>query len=97
MLRGLSVANINIKRQHSLGRTTARDRVQEIANSLQNKLRAKWSWDGDSLNFQRSGASGSVIVGDDFVEFKVKLGLLLSPMKGTIEDAIQQQLDRSLG
>lgn len=91
------MANINIKRQHSLGRTTARDRVQEIANSLQNKLRAKWSWDGDSLNFQRSGASGSVIVGDDFVEFKVKLGLLLSPMKGTIEDAIQQQLDRSLG
>lgn len=91
------MANINIKRQHSLGRTTARDRVQEIANSLQDKLRAKWSWDGDSLNFQRSGASGSVIVGDDFVEFKVKLGLLLSPMKGTIEDAIQQQLDRSLG
>ncbi|MEN8165984.1 MAG: polyhydroxyalkanoic acid system family protein [Pseudomonadota bacterium] len=91
------MANINIKRQHSLGRTTARDRVQEIANSLQDKLKAKWSWDGDSLNFQRSGASGSVIVGDDFVEFKVKLGLLLSPMKGTIEDAIQQQLDRSLG
>ncbi len=89
--------NINIKRQHSLGRTTARDRVQEIANSLQNKLKAKWTWDGDSLNFQRSGASGSVIVGDDFVEFKVKLGLLLSPMKGTIEAAIQQQLDRSLG
>jgi putative polyhydroxyalkanoate system protein len=59
-------------------------------------LNAEWAWQGDLLTFQRSGASGSVEVGDDFVEFNVKLGMLLTPMKGSIESAIQQQVDKSL-
>ena len=90
------MANINIRRQHTLGRSIARQKVEEIAHSLQDKLNAKWSWNGDSLNFQRSGASGSVDVGDDFVEFNVKLGMLLTPMKGAIENAIQEQVNKSL-
>ncbi len=90
------MANIKIRRRHSLGRGVARKKVEEIANSLQDKLNAKWSWNGDSLNFQRSGASGSVDVGEDYVEFNVKLGMLLTPMKGVIEDAIQQKVDKTL-
>ena len=91
------MANINIKRAHNLGRNVARQKVEEIAHHLQDKLNAKWSWKGDSLHFQRSGASGSVDVGDDYVEFNVKLGMLLTPMKGTIENAIQQEVNKSLG
>ncbi len=90
------MANIKIRRQHKLGRDVARKKVDEIAASLQDKLKAKWSWSGDSLSFQRSGASGSVDVGDDYVEFNVKLGMLLTPMKGVIEDAIQQKVDKAL-
>ena len=90
------MANIKIRRQHHLGRDVARQKVSEIAASLQDKLNAKWVWNGDSLRFQRSGASGSVDVGDDFVEFNVKLGMLLSPMKGAIENAIQQKVDKEL-
>lgn len=90
------MANINIRRQHHLGRDVARQKVEEIAKSLQSKLNAEWAWQGDQLTFQRSGASGSVEVGDDFVEFKVKLGLLLTPMKSSIESAIQEHVDQSL-
>ncbi|MEN8180334.1 MAG: polyhydroxyalkanoic acid system family protein [Pseudomonadota bacterium] len=90
------MANIKIRRQHTLGRSGARKKVEEIAGSLQEKLNAKWSWHGDSLTFKRSGASGSVDVGDDYVEFNVKLGMLLTPMKGVIEDAIQQKVDKTL-
>ncbi len=90
------MANINIKRGHHLGRKIARERVEEIANSLQDKLNAKWSWQGDSLSFKRSGASGLVDVGDDFVEFNVKLSMLLTPMKGTIEQAIKEEVDKAL-
>ncbi len=90
------MANIKIKRQHHLGRDSARQKVEEIASSLQEKLNAKWAWKGDSLTFQRSGASGSVDVGDDYVEFNVKLGMLLTPMKGAIENAIQEKVDKTL-
>jgi putative polyhydroxyalkanoate system protein len=91
------MASIHIKRQHNLGRDVARERVELVAKDLQDRLSAKWSWQGDSLRFERSGASGSVQVGDDFVEFKIKLGLLLSPLKGTIEQTIEQQVDKALG
>ena len=91
------MAKINIKRQHNLGREVARQRVEAVAKNLQDKLNAKWSWQGDSLCFERSGASGSVEVGDDFVEFHIKLGMLLSPLKGSIESTIRQQVDEALG
>jgi putative polyhydroxyalkanoate system protein len=91
------MANIHIKRQHNLGRDLARQKVEEIANSLQQRLHAEWAWKGDSLTFQRSGASGAVHVGEDFVEFEIKLGLLLTPMRGAIEDAIQRKVDKTLG
>jgi len=91
------MAIIHIKRQHNLGRDVARQRVEEVANELQDRLSAKWSWHGDALRFERSGASGSVQVGDDFVEFKIKLGILLSPLKGTIEQTIEQHVNKALG
>jgi putative polyhydroxyalkanoate system protein len=91
------MATIHIKRQHNLGRDVARARVEKVANELQDRLRAKWSWQGDSLRFERSGASGFVQVGDDFVEFKIKLGMLLSPLKGSIEQTIERHVDQALG
>lgn len=91
------MANIKIRRQHGLGRDLARRKVEEIANSLQEKLNAKWSWSGDTLNFKRSGASGSVDVGDDYVEFNIQLGMLFTPMKGSVENAILKKLDQTLG
>ncbi|MGD8588889.1 MAG: polyhydroxyalkanoic acid system family protein [Chromatiales bacterium] len=91
------MARIHIKRQHNLGRDVARQRVEKVANDLQDRLSATWSWQGDSLCFERSGASGAVQVGDDFVEFEIKLGILLSPLKGTIEQSIEQQVDKALG
>jgi putative polyhydroxyalkanoate system protein len=90
------MATINIKRQHTLGRDVARQRVESVAKNLQERLNANWSWEGDSLHFERSGASGSVEVGDDFVEFNIKLGMLLSAMKGTIEGSIQEEVDKAL-
>ena len=90
------MSTIKIKRRHRLGRAKARERVQEVANSLQDKLNAKWSWQGDSLSFQRSGASGSVDVGEDYVEFNIKLSMLLTPMKGSIEQAIENEIDQAL-
>jgi putative polyhydroxyalkanoate system protein len=90
------MATIHIKRQHNLGRDVARQRIEQVANDLQDRLNAKWSWQGDSLRFERSGASGSVQVGEDFVEFKIKLGLLLTPLKGSIEQTIEQEVEKAL-
>jgi putative polyhydroxyalkanoate system protein len=90
------MATIKVLREHNLGRAAARQRLDNLIHYLKDKLEAELRWEGERLVFERSGASGDVVIGDDFVEVNVKLGLLLSPMRGMFEQAIQQQLDEEL-
>ena len=88
--------NIHIKREHTLGRDEARASVEKVAEEIKKKLNVSYAWDGDSLRFQRTGASGSVDVGDDFIEVNIKLNLALAPMKAKVEKAIRENLDSAL-
>ena len=56
----------------------------------------RYRWNGDTLEFKRSGADGSIAVGEDTVRVELKLGLLLSTMGGMIQREIEQVLDKSL-
>ena len=90
------MANIHIQREHNLTRSDAKAKVEELAKDLQDKLGANYHWEGDCLRFQRSGASGFIDVKDGLVEVNVKLGLMLTPMKGMIESSIQEGFDVAL-
>ena len=92
-----TMAKIHIKKQHNLGREEARARVAEIAKDLEGRLDARCSWKGDCLHFSRSGASGFIELGDGFIDLQLKLGLMLAPMRGKIEQAIRGQIEASLG
>lgn len=90
------MAKIHIKRSHNLSQDEARARVEEIAEDLKTKLDAEYAWEGDSLQFHRSGASGSIDLGDGFIELNIKLGMLLTPMKARIEDSIREHVNVAL-
>ncbi len=50
-------------------------------------------WQGDTLSFARSGVKGAIAVTASDVHVTAELGMLLSPLKGTIEDEIRRKLD----
>lgn len=87
------MANIDIKKKHSLGKEKAKLAADTIAQRLKEKLQVQYDWTGDALNFHRSGAEGSITVAEDSVRVQVKLGLMLRPLKGTVEQQIQKYLD----
>lgn len=87
---------IHIKQQHTLGREEARANVEKVAEEIKKKLNVNYAWDGDSLQFERTGASGSVDVRDGFIEVNIKLNLALAPMKSKVEKAIRDNLDSAL-
>ena len=89
--------NIHIKRKHTLGRDEAREKVGDVAEEIKRKLGVDYTWEGNSLQFKRTGASGSVDIGDDFIEVNIKLSLALAPMKGKVEKALKDNLDSALG
>lgn len=88
--------NIHLKHHHSLTRDETRERVEAIAKDLKKEYNMEYSWDGDYVRFRRSGASGFVCLGEGFVEVDIKLGMLLTPLKGKIEDTIQRDIQSKL-
>lgn len=90
------MATIHITRAHQLDPETVRDKVQELANTLEDKLSAEYLWEQDRLVFKRTGANGFIRIGDQELEVEVKLGMMLRPLKGTIEKTITEYLDKQL-
>lgn len=90
------MSRIHVERSHSLGREAAREKAERLAERLASEYDVRYRWNGDTLEFKRSGADGQIEVGDDHVRVEVKLGLLLSAMSGMIQREIEQALDKSL-
>lgn len=90
------MANIQIKRNHNLGIDNARTEVEKLAEALRSELQADYTWNGNKLLFKRSGASGTIDVGPDYIDLDIKLGMALSLLKGTIEESINNRLDAAL-
>lgn len=90
------MSRITIERSHSLGRAAAREKAEALAQRLASEYDVKFRWAGDTLEFKRSGADGTIDVSDDLVRVNLKLGLLLSALSGTIKREIEDTLDKHL-
>lgn len=91
------MADIHIKRAHSLTREEARARVQNAADKLKDQYPVKTEWKGqDHLAFTATGVKGGIEIKDNEVEVKVELGFLARALKGRIEEGINKSLDREL-
>ena len=87
------MADIDIRRAHNLGHAAARAAADRMAERLGRKFDLKGDWDGDVLRFERPGVTGSLTVGPKDLHLSVALGFLLKAMRGSIEQAIQHELD----
>ncbi len=91
------MATIRIKRAHHLDNETVRKEIEELAEKLSKDLSAKYSWEGDRLVFKRSGANGHIDIGEGEVDIEIKLSMVLTPLKGTVEKTVTGYLDERLG
>ncbi|MDE2249241.1 MAG: polyhydroxyalkanoic acid system family protein [Pseudomonadota bacterium] len=84
---------IDIRRPHRLPTAEARALVDKVAARMQEKFGMTGQWQGDTLKFSRPGVSGSIAVGSDAIEVKAELGMMLTPLKGMVEQEIRRKLD----
>lgn len=87
------MSNIDITRHHDLAPEKARAVIEHIADSLERKFNVTPQWDGDTLRFARSGVDGFIAVEDGQVHVSARLGMLLTPLKPTVEAEIKRKLD----
>jgi putative polyhydroxyalkanoate system protein len=90
------MAKITVERPHNLGREAAREKAEQLAERLAREYDVRYRWNGDCLEFKRSGADGRIDVREDAVCVQLNLGLLLSAMSGSIKREIEEVLDKSL-
>lgn len=90
------MASIDIERAHSMEMSDARAVIDDFAESLRERYGVKNQWQGDVLQFAGSGVSGAITVSANAVHVTARLGLLLSPLRGKIEQDIRTKLEKHL-
>ena len=88
---------ISIARKHSLTHKKAKEVAEKIAKDLNKRFELDYEWNGNQIDFERPGVSGSMVVGKDKIALDVNLGWLLTPLKPLFEKEITAQLDKLVG
>ena len=87
------MAHIDITRAHTLTPKQARVAAEQAGKQLSEEFSLKYRWEGEALHFERTGVNGHLTLARDSVRIVVRLGLLLLPFKGRIEQEIKRNLD----
>lgn len=87
------MASIDIQHAHTMAPAHARQAVQEVADKLAERFGVEYQWNGDILNFTRSGIDGRIALLPEQLHVSAQLGFLLGAMKGPIEAEIRRVLD----
>ena len=94
------MADIRIHREHKLGLAKARKIAWQWAEEVEKKFDMECSViEGDfsdTVEFTRSGVSGTLVVAPDHFDLNAKLGFLLGAFARTIEGEILKNLDTLL-
>jgi putative polyhydroxyalkanoate system protein len=91
------MASISIAKQHALTHRKAKEAADRLAQDLRERFDLRYEWEGDEVVFERPGVAGRMHVTATHIRLEVKLGLLLTPLKPTIEREIHAQLDKVSG
>ena len=86
------MSRIDIRHAHAMPVKQARKAVQEVAEKLSERFGMDYDWDGDVLNFNRSGVDGHIALEPNQLHVTAKLGFLLAALKGPIEQEIKRVL-----
>lgn len=97
-----TVATITLSRPHQLSLSDARQTAESIARRFEERLRVSWYWEGDALHLtaehgKARGASGSVYVGERFIDVKIHLPLHLRPLSAFLHSELVKRLEPLLG
>jgi putative polyhydroxyalkanoate system protein len=91
------MSEILVRRRHGLRLADAKRLAESMARRLRDDFGGSYEWDGDTLRFRRTGASGHIAVSREDFEIRVSLSFLLGPLHGRIEREILTFCDEHAG
>lgn len=90
------MSDIKLVRKHALTIPQAKKIAQQAADDLARAYDLESEWNGDTLNFSRSGVDGEMAVSANEIRIGVRLGFLLRAFKLKIQQHVEDRLDELL-
>lgn len=90
------MSKIDISRDHTLSIEQGRKVLKKFAEELTGKYGGSYSETPEGLTFKGPGIEGQITLDQRVVNIKAKLGLLMGPFKGAIEQQINEKMDEVL-
>lgn len=84
--------SIDIEHAHGKTPAQARKAVESMARKLADRFDFNYAWEGDTLNFVRSGVDGKIHMSPKKLHITAQLGFMLSMFKDPIESEIRRVL-----
>jgi putative polyhydroxyalkanoate system protein len=91
------MADINIKRNHSVDTGVLRGRLEELAQDLKKKYGVRYRWEGDRCLLDGAGLKqGLVTISSTALTLEVTLGMMAKLLKPKIEQEINKKIEKVL-
>ncbi|MBV8665545.1 MAG: polyhydroxyalkanoic acid system family protein [Burkholderiaceae bacterium] len=86
--------DISISQKHKLPHKKAKAAAQKVADKLAEEYGISSEWDGDVLNFKRTGVSGRLEVSAHEAHLHISLGFMLKMFAATIEEQVHKNMKK---
>ncbi len=90
------MAAIDITRNHTLGKTAVKEKVNQVLERIGGSIGLQGAWDGDVFKITKP-ATGTFTISDTTVHVEIELSFLQRALKGKIEERINGELTKALG
>ena len=81
------MAAIDITRNHTLGKTAVKEKVNQVLERIGGSIGLQGAWDGDVFKITKP-ATGTFAISDTTVHVEIELSFLQRALKGKIEERI---------
>ena len=86
------MSDITLVEKHALTMAQAREVAQQVAEQMKADYEVGYAWEGDVLNFKRSGVSGTLALTEGRAQLDINLGFMLKGFKSKIEEQVGRNM-----
>jgi putative polyhydroxyalkanoate system protein len=88
------MSDITLVENHTLTMPQAREVAQKVADQMKTDYEVGYVWEGDVLNFKRSGVSGTLALSDGRAQLDITLGFMLKGFRKKIEEQVGKNMHK---
>ncbi len=91
------MSEISINQPHNKSLDEIRELIYQVADKLEQRYELKAHWISDTeLKLHRHGVTGMITLLEEEVVVRIKLGMMMRPLRGTIHKAVANAMSENL-